>query len=65
VWNIVIDATSGSMTKTSRLAIREAVCNYIVLITASSPKLATSLMMSVTTIFSDGFTVLHKTTTIY
>ena len=57
VWQIIVDASSPAMTKAARQNLRDAISGYILLKSASEPGLAQSLLISVATVFAEGFTV--------
>jgi hypothetical protein len=57
VWNIVIDATSSSMTKTSKNIIKDSILNFMVLKTITEPALSSSIFLSVTSLLPGGATV--------
>ena len=57
IWNIVVDATDVSLTKSSRLAIKEALTSHLLLTAVCDSALAAVMLVSVTTVLPDGIIV--------
>jgi hypothetical protein len=58
VWNILVDATSPSLTKACKSVLKESLQNFMSFKTVSDPTTSAGVFVSVTSLLPGGVTVL-------